>query len=126
MERRQFLQMKAEIDNKKINTRSGNMIDNTMREAERLGTVGPIVKVTWYDAASTFKTYRINAEDPTEHLTICETVGEMVAQDEHATVLVMHGSQCDGADIFAIPTDWTQRVEILRECTSENLETPEE
>jgi len=126
MERRQFLQMKAEIDNKKINTRSGNMIDNTMREAERLGTVGPIVKVTWYDAASTFKTYRINAEDPREHLTICETVGEMVAQDEHATVLVMHGSQCDGADIFAIPTDWTQRVEILRECTSENLETPEE
>jgi hypothetical protein len=126
MERRQFLQMKAEIDNKKINTRSGNMIDNTMREAERLGTVGPIVKVTWYDAASTFKTYRINAEDPKEHLTICETVGEMVAQDEHATVLVMHGSQCDGADIFAIPTDWTQRVEILRECTSENLETPEE
>tara|TARA_R100001163_G_scaffold64465_1_gene58779 strand:- start:904 stop:1260 length:357 start_codon:yes stop_codon:yes gene_type:complete len=118
--------MKAEIDNKKINTRSGNMIDNTMREAERLGTVGPIVKVTWYDAASTFKTYRINAEDPREHLTICETVGEMVAQDEHATVLVMHGSQCDGADIFAIPTDWTQRVEILRECTSENLETPEE
>jgi len=118
--------MKAEIDNKKINTRSGNMIDNTMREAERLGTVGPIVKVTWYDAASTFKTYRINAEDPKEHLTICETVGEMVAQDEHATVLVMHGSQCDGADIFAIPTDWTQRVEILRECTSENLETPEE
>ena len=126
MERRQFLQMKAEIDNKKINTRSGNMIDNTMREAERLGTVGPIVKVTWYDAASTFKTYRINAEDPREHLTICETVGEMVAQDEHATVLVMHGSQCDGADIFAIPTDWTQKVEILRECTSENLETPEE
>ena len=126
MEWRKFLQMKAEINNKKLNTRSGKMIDNTMREAERLGTVGPIVKVTWYDAASTFKTYRINAEDPKEHLTICETVGEMVAQDEHATVLVMHGSQCDGADIFAIPTDWTQRIEILKECTSENSETQEE
>ena len=114
------------LNNKKLNTRNGKMVDNTMREAERLGTVGPIVKVTWYDAASTFKTYRINAEDPKEHLTICETVGEMVAQDENATVLVMHGSQCDGADIFAIPTDWTQRVEILKECTSESSETPEE
>ena len=114
------------LKNKKVNTRSANMIYNTMREAETLGTVGPIVKVTWYDAASTFKTYRINAEDPKEHLTICETVGEMVAQDEHATVLVMHGSQCDGADIFAIPTDWTQNIEILKECTSENLESPQE
>ena len=105
----------TKLKNKKINTRSGNMIDNTMREAEKLGTVGPIVKVTWYDAASTFKTYRINAEDPKEHLTLCETVGEMVAQDDIATVLVMHGSQCDGADIFAIPTDWTQKIEVLKQ-----------
>ena len=104
----------TKLKNKKVNTRSANMIDNTMREAERIGTVGPIVKLTWYDAASTFKTYRINADDPSEHLTICETVGEMVAQDETATVLVMHGSQCDGADIFAIPTDWTQKIEILK------------
>jgi len=115
-----------QIKNKKLNTRSGNMVDNTMREAETLGTVGPIVKVTWYDAASTFKTYRINADNPKEHLTICETVGEMVVQDEHATVLVMHGSQCDGCDIFAIPTDWTQNIEILKECTSESLEHPQE
>ena len=103
----------TKLKEKKINTRSGNMVDNTMREAETLGSVGPIVKVTWYDAASTFKTYRINADDPKEHLTICETVGEMVAQDEHATILVMHGSQCDGADIFAIPTDWCQTIEVL-------------
>ena len=110
----------------KINTRSGKMIDNTSREAETIGSVGPIVKLTWYDAASTFKQYRINAEDPKEHLTICETVGEMVAQDEYATVLVMHGSQCDGADIFAIPTDWCQKVEILKECISENSESQQE
>ena len=116
----------TKLKEKKINTRSGNMVDNTMREAETLGTVGPIVKVTWYDAASTFKTYRINADDPKEHLTICETVGEMVAQDEHATVLVMNGSQCDGADIFAIPTDWCQQVEILKECTTENSESQPE
>ena len=50
----------------------------------------------------------------------------MVAQDERATVLVMHGSQCDGADIFAIPTDWCQHVEILKECTSENSEHQQE
>jgi len=116
----------TKLKGKKINTRSGNMVDNTMREAETLGSVGPIVKVTWYDAASTFKTYRINAEDPKEHLTICETVGEMVAQDKYATVLVMHGSQCDGADIFAIPTDWCQKVEILKECTTENSESQQE
>ena len=84
------------------------------------------LKVTWYDAASTFKTYRINQEDPTEHLTICETVGEMVANDDRAIVLVMHGSQCDGADIFAIPKDWTQTIEILKECTSENSESQPE
>ena len=116
----------TKLKEKKINTRSGNMVDNTMREAETLGTVGPIVKVTWYDAASTFKTYRINAEDPKEHLTICETVGEMVAQDEHATVLVMHGSHFDGADIFAIPTDLCQQVEILKECITENSESQPE
>ena len=102
------------------------MIDNTDRTAETLGTVGPIVKETWYDAASTFKTNRKNADDPKEHLTICETVGEMVAQDERAIVLVMHGSQCDGADIFAIPTDWTQHIEILKECTSESSESQPE
>ena len=27
----------------------------------------------------------------------------------------MHGSQSDGCDIFAIPTDWTQNIEILRQ-----------
>ena len=47
----------------------------------------------------------------------------MVAQDDVATVLVMHGSQCDGADIFAIPTDWTQTIEFLKECTSDSLES---
>ena len=71
-----------------------------------------------------FLFYRINANDPKEHLTICETVGEMVAQDEHATVLVMHGSQCDGCDIMAIPTDWAQKIEIL-ESVGECIETSE-
>ena len=102
------------------------MIDNTNREAETLGSVGPFVKVTWNDAASTFKSYRINAENPSEHLTQCETVGELVAKDDKAIVLVMHGSQCDGADIMAIPRDWCQKIEVMEivgECISENLES---
>jgi hypothetical protein len=102
------------------------MIDNKNREAETLGSVGPFVKVTWNDAASTFKEYRINAENPSEHLTQCETVGELVAKDNKAIVLVMHGSQCDGADIMAIPRDWCQKIEVMEivgECISENLES---
>ena len=102
------------------------MIDNTNREAETLGSVGPFVKVTWNDAASTFKQYRINAENPSEHLTRCETLGELVAKDDKAIVLVMHGSQCDGCDIMAIPRDWCQKIEVMEivgECISENLES---
>ena len=118
----------ANLVDKKINTRNANMIDNTQREGETLGTVGPFVKVTWNDAASTFKAYRINADNPSEHLTICETVGEMVAKDDKAIVVVMHGSQCDGCDIMAIPTDWAQKIEILEpvwECI-ETLESQQE
>ena len=33
-------------------------------DAETLGSVGPYVKVTWNDAASSWKQYRINAENP--------------------------------------------------------------
>ena len=105
------------------------MIDNRNREQETLGSVGPFVKVTWNDAASTFKEYRINAANPSEHLTVCETVGEMVAKDEKAIVLVMHGSQSDGCDIMAIPTDWAQKIEVMEikgECISENSESPPE
>ena len=116
----------AKLVDKKLNTRNGKMVDNTNREGETLGSVGPFVKVTWNDAASTFKAYRINADNPSEHLTICETVGEMVAKDDKAIVLVMHGSQCDGCDIMAIPTDWAQKIEVMEivgECISENLES---
>ena len=102
------------------------MIDNRNRGQETLGSVGPFVKVTWNDAASTFKEYRINAADPSEHLTVCETLGELVAKDDKAIVLVMHGSQSDGCDIMAIPRDWCQKIEIMEivgECISENLES---
>ena len=103
----------AKIVDKKVNTRSAKMVDNTQRQGETLGSVGPFVKVTWNDAASTFKTYMINGDNPSEHLTVCETVGELVAEDDKAMVLVMHGSQCDGCDIMAIPKDWAQKIEVL-------------
>ena len=105
------------------------MIDNKNREPETLGSVGPFVKVTWNDAARTFKEYRINAKNPSDHLSICETVGELVAKDDKAIVLVMHGAQCDGADIMAIPRDWCQKIEVMEivgECISENLESQPE
>jgi hypothetical protein len=101
-------------------------VNNKDRVGETIGSVGPIVKVTWNDAASTFKQYKINGDNPSEHLTICETVGELVAKDDKALVLVMHGSQCDGVDIMAIPRDWTQKIEVMEivgECISENLES---
>ena len=119
----------AKIVDKKVNTRSARMIDNTQRKGETLGSVGPFVKVTWNDAASTFKTYMINGDNPSEHLTVCETVGELVAKDDKAIVVIMHGSQCDGCDIMAIPTDWCQKIEVLEkvgECISENLESQQE
>ena len=80
---------------------------------EKIGSVGPFVKVTWNDAASSWKQYKVNAENPSEHLTQCETIGELVAKDDKAIVLVMHGSQCDGVDLMAIPRDWCQRIEVL-------------
>jgi hypothetical protein len=85
-------------------------------EVQTIGAVGPYVKVTWNDAASTWKQMKINAENPSEHLTQCETLGELVAKDDKAIVLVMHGSQCDGVDIMAIPRDWCQSIEVLEKA----------
>jgi len=93
------------------------------KEIETIGAIGPYVKVTWNDAASTWKQMRINAENPSEHLTQCETLGELVAKDDKAIVLVMHGSQCDGVDIMAIPRDWCQSIEVL-EKTGDALIEP--
>jgi len=108
-------------------------------EVSKIGSVGPYVKVTWNDAASSWKQMRINAENPSEHLTQCETLGELVAKDDKAIVLIMHGSQCDGVDIMAIPRDWCQSIEVLEKagdalieptrnklCILENLESQQE
>ena len=116
----------AKLVDKKVNTRNGKMVDNTNREGETLGSVGPFVKVTWNDAASTFKTYKINGDNPSEHLTTCETVGEMVAKADKAITLVNHWNDVDGVDMITIPTDWCHEIEVLKECIIENSESQQE
>jgi hypothetical protein len=108
-------------------------------EASGIGGVGPIVKVTWNDAAEQIKIRAINGANPEEHLAVCETVGELVVKDRKALILVHHWSDTDGIDILAIPTDWVQKIEVLEKvgdaiieptrnelCILENLESQQE
>ena len=100
-----------------------------MEEGRSFGTVGPIVRVKWYDAASQMKINAINGNNPEEHLAMCETVGELIVEDRKALILVQHWSDTDGVDILAIPKDWCQDIEVLKEvekCISENLESQQE
>ena len=109
------------------------------KTASGIGGVGPIVKVTWNDAAEQIKIRAINGENPEEHLAVCETVGELVVKDRKALILVHHWSDTDGIDILAIPTDWVQKMEVLEKvgdaiieptrnelCIIENLESQPE
>jgi hypothetical protein len=100
-----------------------------MEEGRSFGKVGPIVRVKWYDAASQIKINTINGNNPEEHLAMCETVGELIVEDRKALILVQHWSDTDGVDILAIPRDWCQEIEVLKEvkeCISENLESQQE
>ena len=93
------------------------------------GCVGPLVKIKWYDAAVQCKIHTINGLDKTEHLAMCESVGELIVEDRKALILVQHWSDTDGVDILAIPKDWCQEIEVLKEveeCISENLESQQE
>jgi len=91
-----------------------------------IGGVGPIAKVTWLDAAQQIKMHTINAKHPEMHLAVCETIGEIIIDDPKVLIVVQHWSDTDGIDILAIPKDWTQKIEILKECTSENSESLQE
>ena len=100
-----------------------------MDKGKVFGTVGPIVKVKWNDAASQIKINTINGNNPEEHLGKCETVGELIIDDPKALILVTHWSDTDGVDILAIPKDWCQEIEVLKEkeeCISENSESQQE
>ena len=92
------------------------MEGNTM-----LGKNGPIMKVKWLDATNERGVKKINIDDPSEHLCYCETIGEVVAQDERAIVVVYHYTDFDGVDFICIPTSWVVEMEEL-ECI-ENLES---
>ncbi len=109
------------------------------KQAKGIGGVGPIVKVTWNDAAEQIKIHAINGDNPEEHLAVCETIGELVVKDRKALILVHHWSDTDGIDILAIPTDWVQKIEVLEKvgdaileptrnelCILENLESQQE
>jgi len=104
-----------------------------------IGGVGPLVKVTWNDAAQQIKIHTLNGANPEEHLAVCETIGELVVKDRKALILVQHWSDTDGIDILAIPTDWCQKIEVLEKvgdaiieptrndiCIIENSESQQE
>ena len=89
-----------------------------------LGKNGPLMKVKWLDATNERGVRKINIDDPSEHLCYCETIGEVVTQDERAIVVVYHYTDFDGVDFICIPTSWVVEMEEL-ECI-ENLESPQE
>ena len=108
-------------------------------EASGIGGVGPLVKVTWNDAAQQIKVHAINAAEPETHLAVSETFGELIVNDPKALILVQHWSDTDGIDILAIPRDWCQSIEVMEKvgdaiieptrnelCTIENLESQPE
>ena len=102
--------------------------------ARGIGGQGPLVKVTWNDAAQQIKIHTLNFNNPEVHLAVCETIGELVFRDSKVLILVQHWSDTDGIDILAIPRDWCQKIDILEivgeeitdPCIIENLESQQE
>tara|TARA_R110002110_G_scaffold27579_4_gene99993 strand:+ start:3990 stop:4268 length:279 start_codon:yes stop_codon:yes gene_type:complete len=78
-----------------------------------LGSNGPIMRVKWLDAVNERGIQKINIDDPSEHLSYCETIGEVVAEDERAIVVVYHYTDIDGVDFICIPTSWVVEMEEL-------------
>jgi hypothetical protein len=79
-----------------------------------IGKNGPLMKVKWLDAVNERGQHKINIEDPSEHLSYCETIGEVVAQDERAIVIVYHYTDIDGVDFICIPTSWVVEMEEMK------------
>tara|TARA_R100000008_G_scaffold82129_1_gene66055 strand:- start:3027 stop:3407 length:381 start_codon:yes stop_codon:yes gene_type:complete len=106
--------------------------------AKGIGGVGPLVKVTWNDAAQQIKIHAINGANPEKHLAVCETIGELIVKDRKALILCQHWSDTDGIDILAIPRDWCTKIEVLEKigegiidpreelCILENSESQQE
>jgi len=90
------------------------------------GTVGPLVRVVWNDAAQGIKIQVIDGLNPEVHLAKCESVGELIVDGPKALILAYHWSDTDGVDLLAIPRDWCQEIEVLKECTTESSESQQE
>ena len=86
-----------------------------------LGNNGPLMKVKWLDATNATRQQKIDIKNPSNHLSYCETVGEIVAQSERAIIITYHYSDTDGVDFICIPTSWVVEMEEMK-C-SENLES---
>jgi len=95
-------------------------------EERTFGTVGPLVRVRWNDAAQGIKVQVVDGLNPEVHLAKCESVGELIVDSPKALILLQHWSDTDGVDLLAIPKDWCQEIEVLKECISENLESQQE
>ena len=67
---------------------------------------------------------KVNVKDPSSHLSRCETVGEIIARDDKALIVVYHYSDVAGVDMIVIPNDWVTEVEEI--CITENSESPQE
>ncbi len=78
-----------------------------------LGNNGPLMKIKWLDATNATQQKKIDIEDPSNHLSYCETIGEVVAQCERAIVINYHYSDIDGVDFICIPTSWVVEMEEL-------------
>jgi hypothetical protein len=83
------------------------------------------MKVKWLDATNERGVRKINQDEPSEHLCYCETIGEVVAQDERAIVVVYHYTDFDGVDFICIPTSWVIEMEELQclESSESQLES---
>ena len=90
-----------------------------------LGKNGPLMRVKWLDATNERGVKKINIEDPSEHLCYCETIGEVVAQDNNAIVVVYHYTDFDGVDFICIPSSWVVEMEELKclESSESQLES---
>jgi hypothetical protein len=78
-----------------------------------LGNNGPIMRVKWLDATNAKQQSKIDIKDPSNHLSYCETIGEVVTQDERAIIITYHYSDIDGVDFICIPTSWVVEMEEM-------------
>jgi hypothetical protein len=96
-----------------------------------LGDNGPLARVRWFDAVNERGANKISLKDPSEHLSYCETIGEITSSDECATVITYHYTDCDGTDFICLPSSWIVEIQELewkdKELDpSENLVSPQE